>query len=80
MHPNPGDTPRAHGPHLTREIPGPAAQVPVVVGFGVKDADTARQVAEVADGVVVGSAFINAVEARQDVGALADEIAAGCRR
>ncbi|MGX9686505.1 tryptophan synthase subunit alpha [Deinococcus wulumuqiensis] len=56
------------------------AQVPVVVGFGVKDAATARQVAQVADGVVVGSAFIGAVEAGQDVGALADEIAAGCRR
>ncbi|WP_278913726.1 tryptophan synthase subunit alpha, partial [Deinococcus wulumuqiensis] len=49
-------------------------------GFGVKDAATARQVAQVADGVVVGSAFIGAVEAGQDVGALADEIAAGCRR
>ncbi|MHA0038544.1 tryptophan synthase subunit alpha [Deinococcus sp. PESE-13] len=56
------------------------AQVPVVVGFGVKDAATAQQVAQVADGVVVGSAFINAVAAGRDVGALADELAAGCRR
>ena len=46
----------------------------------MKDAATAQQVAQVADGVVVGSAFINAVAAGRDVGALADELAAGCRR
>ncbi|MPY65547.1 tryptophan synthase subunit alpha [Deinococcus sp. SDU3-2] len=56
------------------------ARVPVAVGFGVKDAATARQVASVADGVVVGSAFIHAVRDGQDVGALAAEIAAGCGR
>ncbi|MBB5233099.1 tryptophan synthase subunit alpha [Deinococcus budaensis] len=56
------------------------ARVPVAVGFGVKDAATARQVAAVADGVVVGSAFINAVREGQDVGALAAEIARGCRK
>ena len=56
------------------------AQVPVVVGFGVKDAATARQVAEVADGVVVGSALIDAIRNGQDVGALAAQIASGCRR
>lgn len=50
------------------------ARVPVAVGFGVKDAQTARQVAQVADGVVVGSAFINALEQGQAVGALADEV------
>ncbi|PNY80008.1 tryptophan synthase subunit alpha [Deinococcus koreensis] len=56
------------------------AGVPIAVGFGVNDAATARQVAEVADGVVVGSAFINAVKNGQDVGAVADAIAAGCQR
>lgn len=56
------------------------AQVPVAVGFGVKDAATARQVAQVADGVVVGSAFINAIREGRDVGALAVEIARGCQR
>ncbi|SMB92316.1 tryptophan synthase subunit alpha [Deinococcus hopiensis] len=56
------------------------ARVPIAVGFGVKDAATAHQVAQVADGVVVGSAFINAVRAGQDVGAVAAEIAAGCKR
>lgn len=56
------------------------ARVPVAVGFGVKDRATAHTVAQVADGVVVGSAFINAVRDGKDVAALADEIAAGCRR
>ncbi|UBV43813.1 tryptophan synthase subunit alpha [Deinococcus taeanensis] len=56
------------------------ARVPVAVGFGVKDADTARQVAQVADGVVVGSAFINAARQGQSVGALAATIRAGCQK
>ncbi|WP_027460823.1 tryptophan synthase subunit alpha [Deinococcus murrayi] len=56
------------------------ARVPVAVGFGVADAATARQVAAVADGVVVGSAFISAVREGRDVGALAADIAAGCAR
>jgi len=54
------------------------AKVPVAVGFGVKDVETAAQVAQVADGVVVGSAFINAVKAGQDIGALAASIREGC--
>ncbi|GHF30520.1 tryptophan synthase alpha chain [Deinococcus metalli] len=56
------------------------ARVPVAVGFGVKDAATARTVAQLADGVVVGSAFINAIQGGQDVGALAASIAQGCRK
>lgn len=35
-------------------------QVPVAVGFGIKDAVTAGAIAEVADGVVVGSALVQA--------------------
>ena len=35
--------------------------LPVGVGFGIKDADTARQIAEIADAVVVGSALINKI-------------------
>ena len=56
--------------------------LPIAVGFGVKDAATARQVAVTADadGVVVGSAFIDAVSSGEDVGALAREIAQGCQR
>jgi tryptophan synthase alpha chain len=36
--------------------------LPVGVGFGVKNADTAKTIANIADGVVVGSAFISKIE------------------
>ena len=35
--------------------------LPVAVGFGIRDADSARAVAAVADGVVVGSALVSAM-------------------
>jgi len=35
--------------------------LPLAVGFGIKDAESARAVAGVADGVVVGSALVNAL-------------------
>ena len=35
------------------------SKLPVAVGFGIKDAATARAVAETADGVVVGSALVH---------------------
>jgi tryptophan synthase alpha chain len=38
-------------------------QVPVAVGFGVSRADHARAIARVADGVIVGSAIIDALDA-----------------
>ena len=41
-------------------------QLPVGVGFGVKDAETAQKIADVADGVVVGSALISKIEAHLD--------------
>lgn len=36
-----------------------AAGVPVLVGFGIKDADTARACAAFSDGVIVGSALVS---------------------
>lgn len=36
-------------------------ELPVAVGFGIKDAASARRVAGVADGVVVGSALVDAI-------------------
>lgn len=36
--------------------------LPVGVGFGIKDAQSARDIAEIAEGVVVGSALINKIE------------------
>ncbi len=44
------------------------SDLPVAVGFGIKDADSARAVAEVADAVVVGSALVNAVAAAIEAG------------
>ncbi len=37
-------------------------RLPVGVGFGVKDAGTATELARVADAVVVGSALVAAIE------------------
>ncbi len=39
-------------------------QLPVGVGFGIRDAQTARAVAAVADAVVIGSALIECLESR----------------
>lgn len=41
-------------------------KLPVCVGFGVKNADTAKTLANIADGVVVGSAFISKIEQNLD--------------
>ncbi|MCZ8098512.1 MAG: tryptophan synthase subunit alpha [Burkholderiales bacterium] len=66
--------------------------LPVAVGFGVKNADSAEAIARGADGVVVGSALVEAVRASLDadgkataatvgaVSALVADIAAGVRR
>ena len=39
-----------------------ATDLPVMVGFGIKDSAAARAVAELADGVVVGSALVDTME------------------
>lgn len=41
-------------------------RLPVAIGFGVKDADTAAAIADLADGVVVGSALIENIEKNLD--------------
>jgi tryptophan synthase alpha chain len=41
-------------------------QLPVAVGFGVRDAERARAIAQGADGVVVGSALIDALKGSLD--------------
>lgn len=61
-------------------------QLPVGVGFGIKDAATARAMAEIADAVVVGSALVSLVEQHADdltqmqqaVGQLIAQIRAAC--
>jgi len=66
-------------PELVRRIKE-VSSVPVAVGFGVSSAATARPVAAVADGVVVGSALISAIAEGKEVGALAQEIVSACRK
>jgi tryptophan synthase alpha chain len=43
-------------------------ELPVGVGFGISDADSAAAIAEIADAVVVGSALIKLIEANQKDG------------
>lgn len=51
--------------------------LPVGVGFGIRDAESARAVAQVADAVIVGSALVTRVEALAETPeAIAGEIAA----
>ncbi|GAB6141776.1 tryptophan synthase subunit alpha [Methylosoma difficile] len=40
--------------------------LPVAIGFGVKDAETAKMISDLGDGVVVGSALISKIEANLD--------------
>ena len=40
--------------------------LPVMVGFGIKDGQSARDVAQVADGAVVGSAIVRLMEEHKD--------------
>ncbi len=66
-------------------------QLPVAVGFGVKTADNARAIGGQADGVVVGTALVDALKSTLDaqdragadtvtkVAALVGELAAGAR-
>ena len=41
-------------------------RLPVAIGFGVKDAETAKAVSGLGDGVVIGSALISKIEANPD--------------
>lgn len=52
---------RAHVARIKRHT-----ALPVAVGFGVRTPEQARAIAETADGVVVGSALVSAIEASLD--------------
>ncbi|NBO46141.1 MAG: tryptophan synthase subunit alpha [Actinobacteria bacterium] len=61
--------------------------LPVAVGLGIRNSEQAAAVAQFADGVIVGSAFVRAVEeaasptaAIEAVHNLAAELAVGCRQ
>lgn len=50
-------------------------ELPVGVGFGIKDAETAKAMGEIADAVVVGSAIVSRVEANAgDLKAIQDSV------
>ena len=66
-------------PHLVERTRA-VSDLPVAVGFGVSNAATARPVAAVADGVVVGSALVRAIAEGGDLLVLAREIREACRR
>jgi tryptophan synthase alpha chain len=64
-----------------------ATDLPVAVGLGVSTGDQAAEIAQYADGVIVGSAFVKAIAAASDLPAaisavveLTRELAAGVRR
>jgi tryptophan synthase alpha chain len=42
------------------------AKVPVMIGFGIKDASSAIVLVPAADGVVIGSALVDALAQSQD--------------
>ncbi len=42
------------------------SSLPILVGFGIKDADSAKSIGQVADGVVVGSVLVNAMGEDQE--------------
>lgn len=66
-------------PNLVSRIKA-VSDLPVAVGFGVSNAQTAKPVAAVADGVVVGSALIAGLEQNRDIRPLAEEIARACHK
>ncbi|PHQ71176.1 MAG: tryptophan synthase subunit alpha [Paracoccus sp.] len=60
-----------------------AANLPVVVGFGISTPEAAEQVASVADGCVVGSAIVKLIGERRPVPEILDfvrDLAAGAHR
>ena len=64
---------------LRRHVP-----LPICVGFGISDAENARQIAAVADGVVIGSRIVKEIEANpgreaEAVGALVRELNAAVK-
>jgi tryptophan synthase alpha chain len=56
-----------------------ASRTPITVGFGISSPDQARAVAQLADGVIVGSALINAVRYAPDPVAAASAFVASLR-
>lgn len=56
------------------------SNLPVAVGFGVKNAQNAHSIAKVADGVVVGSAIINTINSGKPLTDFVKGIAHACHK
>jgi tryptophan synthase alpha chain len=54
--------------------------LPLAVGFGIKDADSAKAVAVVADGVVVGSAMVNVMAAAMETDGSSEAVISAAKR
>jgi len=67
---------------IRRVLPFTAGRVPLAVGFGVSKPEHARCIIQSeADGVIVGSAFVNIVyRHRGDAGRMLEELEALARR
>lgn len=52
---------RAHVARLREKV-----SISIGIGFGIRDGETAYQMAKVGDAIIVGSALVNLIEARQD--------------
>jgi tryptophan synthase alpha chain len=49
--------------------------LPIAVGFGIKDAHSAAQVAKIADGVIVGSALVTKIaELKEQIAKICDDV------
>jgi tryptophan synthase alpha chain len=55
-------------------------QVPTAIGFGISNEATAHQAAEAADGAVVASALIRAVEERRPLEPVLEDIRRGLQK
>lgn len=78
----------AAAPELVRRIRALRPDVPIGIGLGVSNGDQARQIAQFADGVIVGSALVRTLIEAEDAGepgnldglrAIVADLAAGCR-
>ena len=56
-----------------------ASDLPIAVGFGISNADQARQVAKHADAIVVGSAIVDLIAKHGDKPEMIEKVTASAR-
>ncbi len=67
-------------PEFVERVRTAAPGMPLAVGFGISTPEHARQVGQLADGVIVGSALVNAIGKAEDPMAAAGEFVAALRK